>query len=134
MGKAHLILISSLTSFPSPVKAQSTKISLSLGRVHYRFRGVGSIFSFLFHFSIKFVNANRIAPDGTPRFAASHLGLFCLSMSHNKDARLIYGLSHFCFCYSRELCSISYMLIFLFLTYHECKSCVCHCIVLIIDD
>ena len=25
-----------------------------------------------------------------PRFAASHLGLFCLPMSHKKDARLIW--------------------------------------------
>ena len=31
---------------------------------------------------------NRIAPDGTPRSAASHLGLCCLPMSHKKDARL----------------------------------------------
>ena len=31
---------------------------------------------------------NRIAPDGTPHFAASHLGLFFLPMSHEKDARL----------------------------------------------
>ena len=36
--------------------------------------------SFLFHFSKKFISANRIAPDGTPRFAASHLGLLCLPM------------------------------------------------------
>ena len=35
--------------------------------------------------------ANKIAPDGTPRFAASHLGLFCLPMSHKKDASLIWG-------------------------------------------
>ena len=34
--------------------------------------------------------ANRIAPDGTPHFASSHLGLFCLPMSHKKDARLIW--------------------------------------------
>ena len=44
-------------------------------------RGFKSIFSFLFHFSMKIKIANRIAPDGTPRFAASHLGLFCLPMS-----------------------------------------------------
>ena len=31
-----------------------------------------------------------MAPDGTPRFAASHLGLFCLPMSHKKDARLLW--------------------------------------------
>ena len=27
------------------------------------------------------MKANRIAPTGTPHFAASHLGLFCLAMS-----------------------------------------------------
>ena len=32
----------------------------------------------------------RIAPDGTPRFEASHLGLFCVPMSHKKDVRLIW--------------------------------------------
>ena len=36
------------------------------------------------------MKSNRIAPDGTPRFAASHLGLFCLPMYHKKDARLIW--------------------------------------------
>ena len=52
----------------------------------------------LFHFSMTFLKANRIAPDGTPRSAASHLGLLCLPihlgllclpMSHKKEARLI---------------------------------------------
>ena len=54
------------------------------------FRGIRSNFSFLFHISIKIKIANRKALDGTPRFAASHLGLFCLLMSHKKDARLIW--------------------------------------------
>ena len=36
------------------------------------------------------MQANRKAPDGTPRFAGSLLGLFCLPMSHKKDARLIW--------------------------------------------
>ena len=53
------------------------------------YRGIRSDFSFLFHFSIKIKIANNIAQDGTPRFAASHLGLFCLPMSHKKDAMLI---------------------------------------------
>ena len=39
---------------------------------------------------MKVLSANRIAPAGTPHFAASHLGLFCLSMSHKKDARLLW--------------------------------------------
>ena len=50
------------------------------------------MFSFLYLFSMNIMSANRIAPDGTPRFAASHLGLFCLIMSHKKDTRLIYAL------------------------------------------
>ena len=33
---------------------------------------------------MKIMSANRIASDGTPRFAASHLGMFCLPMSHKK--------------------------------------------------
>ena len=45
-------------------------------------------FFFLSDFSMKFLCANRIAPDGTPRSAASHLGLCCLPMSHKRDARL----------------------------------------------
>ena len=36
------------------------------------------------------MQANRIAPGGTPRIAASHLGLLCLPMSHKNDARLIW--------------------------------------------
>ena len=40
-------------------------------------RGSGSDFSFLFHFSMKFMSANRIATDGTPRFA----GLYGLSVT-----------------------------------------------------
>ena len=36
----------------------------------------------------EFSQANRKATDGTPCFAASHLGLFCLPMSHKKDVRL----------------------------------------------
>ena len=49
---------------------------------------LGVIFYFLSPFSMKFLCANRIAPDGTPRSAASHLGLYCLPMSHKRDARL----------------------------------------------
>ena len=45
-------------------------------------------FEFLSYFSMKFFKANRKVPDGTQRSAASHLGLYCLPMSHKKDARL----------------------------------------------
>ena len=59
-----------------------------LGESTVNFRGVRSEFDYLFHFSMKFLLANRIAPDGMPPSAASHLGLFCLPMSHKRDARL----------------------------------------------
>ena len=36
---------------------------------------------------MKIVYANRKAPDGTPRFVASHLVLFCLPMSLKKNVR-----------------------------------------------
>ena len=39
---------------------------------------------------MKISSANRIAPDGTTQFAASHLGSFCLLLSHKRDARLIW--------------------------------------------
>ena len=43
---------------------------------------------FLSHFEMKFLCANRIAPDAMPRSAASHLGQCCLPLSHKKDALL----------------------------------------------
>ena len=53
------------------------------------FLGVlGVILFFLSHFSMEILLANRIAPDGAPRSVASHLDLFCLPMSHKRDARL----------------------------------------------
>ena len=61
-----------------------------LDESNFIFRDIRSNFPFLFHFSMKIKIANRIAPDGTPRFAASHLRLFCLPMSHKKDARRIW--------------------------------------------
>ena len=60
-----------------------------LGEATFFFRGVRSDFYLLSHFSMKFLCANKIAPDGTPRSAASHLGLYCLPMSLKRDARLI---------------------------------------------
>ena len=51
--------------------------------------GVGLNFYSLFEELQNFLYANRIATDGTPHNAASHLALFCLPMSHRKDARLI---------------------------------------------
>ena len=54
------------------------------------FLGPSGVFlDFFFHFSVKFLQSNRIAPDGMPHYAGSHLGLCCLPMSNKKDARLI---------------------------------------------
>ena len=41
------------------------------------------------------MKANRIAQDGTPYFVASHLGLFCLPMSHKKDTTFMWVKSVF---------------------------------------
>ena len=62
------------------------------------FLGVlGVIFHFYFIIDENHVR-KRIAPDGMQRFAASHLGLICLPMSHKKDARLIWVKYNICFC------------------------------------
>ena len=51
-----------------------------------------SKFLSLCYFAMKFVKANRIATDGCNIFAASHLGLFCLHMSHKKGAVFIWNM------------------------------------------
>ena len=52
------------------------------------YRGIRCDFKNLFHFSMKFLYANRITPNGTPRSAASDLGQFHLPVSNKMDARL----------------------------------------------
>ena len=69
----------------NPLVTNGFTHTLPNGRVNFHFRGSGSDVSFLFHFSMKFMSANRIVSDGRPGFAASHLGLFCLHMPHKKD-------------------------------------------------
>ena len=53
---------------------------------------------------MKFLCANRIAPDGMPCSAASYLRLFCLPMSHKMDARLIWVKMDFSFVSARIFC------------------------------
>ena len=62
-----------------------------LDETTFIFRDIRSNFSFLFHFNCFDENhvSKQNGPDGTPCFSASHLGLFCLPMSHKKDVRLI---------------------------------------------
>ena len=52
------------------------------------FRGIRSEFRFSYKFLMKILFANRIVTDGTPHSVALHLWLYCLPMSHKKDARL----------------------------------------------
>ena len=66
-----------------------------LGESILIFRVFRCDFKISLYISIIFLYENRIAPDGTPRSAASHLGLFCLPMSHKRDARLQLHLENF---------------------------------------
>ena len=59
-----------------------------LGEFTFIYRGIRSDFQYSNKFLMKIPLANRIAPDGTPRSAASHLGLFCLPMSQKRGTRL----------------------------------------------
>ena len=63
---------------------------------HHHFKGHWELCLYLFHFAMKFMQANRIAPDGTPHIAASHLGLFSLPiytyMTHKKVHQAYMGL------------------------------------------
>ena len=68
------------------------------GESTFILRDIGGNLTLSFHFSMKIMLANRIAPDVTPRFAASHQGLFCLPLSHKKDASLIWVKNDLCIC------------------------------------
>ena len=69
--------------------------TLFIYMISFSFLGTSGVFFIFISFFDEFMSANRIAPDGAPRFAASHLGLFCLPLSHKKDARLIYFIFYF---------------------------------------
>ena len=75
----------------NPNKPSALSNRYHLDESTFVLRGIGSEFSFLFHVSMTFMSANRIALDVTARFAASSLGLFCLPMSHIRTLGL-YGL------------------------------------------
>ena len=62
--------------------------------------GVVVFFFHFFKFLIKNLYANNVDPDQTPpHSAASDLDIYCLPMTHKKDARLI----HVCIIVWREL-------------------------------
>ena len=85
-----------------------------LGDSTFIFRGIRSDFSFLFHFSMKLSLANRIAPDGMPRFVASHLGLFCLPMSHKNDVRLIRVNTFIQFKMEKSITSVIHLCLYMY--------------------
>ena len=88
-SKLHESVSMILTRF-NPLVTNGLSHPYQLDESTFVFRGIRSDFSFLYHSPLKYVKANRIAPEGTPHFATSHLGLFCLPVSHKKDARLIW--------------------------------------------
>ena len=83
------LCMTKLTESVNPLVTNGFSHPYQMGESISNLRGIRSNFSFLFNFSMKFVSANRIAPDGTPPFVVSHIGLFWLPMSHKKDDRLI---------------------------------------------
>ena len=56
-----------------------------------KFKGYQELFFIL----ISFFNKIFVSKQNSPRFAASHLDLFCLPMSHKKDARLVIWVKYF---------------------------------------
>ena len=67
---------------------------------------------------MKILKANRIAPDGSPRSVASHLGLYCLHMSRLNELKdnLIKNLNPSFF--SNHHILLSNLVILVILEYH----------------
>ena len=59
-----------------------------LGEYPLIIKGFRSNFKLSYKFLMNILLANRIAPDGTPHYAGSYLGLYCLPMSHRKAGML----------------------------------------------
>ena len=53
----------------------------------FNYRGIRSDFTFF--------DENHVSKRNSPSFATSHLELFCLPMSHTKDARIVWVNSVF---------------------------------------
>ena len=60
------------------------------GPVHFKYKGCLVSFSSPCFIEIPVLNANSVAPDQTPRSAASDLGINCLPVSLLWDARHIW--------------------------------------------
>ena len=73
MGASFLLL-----SCFNPYLTNGFSHHYHFGESNFISTGFRCDFKILFKFSMKFLLANRIAPDGRPRSAAIHLGLWCL--------------------------------------------------------
>ena len=63
-------------------------LSLLIGRVHSSFFGVSELFYLCHFYRNKCIfQANSVDPDETPHYAASHVGLHCLLISHLWNVR-----------------------------------------------
>ena len=69
---------------------QNLRICKSLPRVQ-GLKGYQELFFIL----ISFFNKKILSKQNSPRFAASHLDLFCLPMSHKMDDRLVIWVKYF---------------------------------------
>ena len=90
--KGALTLMQKFTLFIRSLRKKHFNPYVTNDESNFIYRGIGSIFifTFIFFFDYKFMLSHNIAPDGTPRSATSHLGLFYLPTSDKKDARLIW--------------------------------------------
>ena len=76
-------------TFINPYLTNGFSHRYHLGEFTFVFRGLRCDFKFLSHFFDEFSLSKQNSPRwDAPRSAASHLGLYCLPMSHKKDARL----------------------------------------------
>ena len=64
-------------------------IYYQLGEYIFILGALGVSPNFYLIFQMKYLCINKIPPGGTPRSAASHMGLCCLPLSHIEDIRLI---------------------------------------------
>ena len=75
-----LNLIASIPG-PSILTFHTYQMAMSI----FILRDIGYDFKILFHVFMKFLKARKIVPDWKSRSAASHLGLYCLAVSHKHD-------------------------------------------------
>ena len=85
-----LILLSLQTVFLNLYLPNGLSHPYQLDESILHLRGVWCNFSFLSYFWWKFMLANSVDLDQTPRSAATDLGLHCLPRSQKWDARLIW--------------------------------------------